>query len=297
MLPFGILCYPLLPRYAVFPSVTLCYRLLPYVTLFSPLLPFVTLCYHLFPSVTLCSPLFPCVTLCYPLFPCVTLCFLLVLCVTLCYQNANITELPHTLNINGGNIDVSFVLRSKGTLVCISTSGVFNRTSPSLLHTFVVDTVDTQLSDAIQHNSYLHQHMLRKRLQASSCLLFILDARNAVATLRICLKTVIWYKKRKNALWIICRLFGFYLQARCSWMKFVFLSQGNMDQFSMLLDHDADPSMGLDKTGRNLLHLLATMCTEHDLRRHMKIVLKKVRNTKGNLKKYISKKKRDIEQY
>ena len=70
-------------------------------------------------------------------------------------------------------------------------------------------------------------------------------------------------------------------------MKFVFLSQGNMDQFSMLLDHDADPSMGLDKTGRNLLHLLATMCTEHDLRRHMKIVLKKVRNTNGNLKIYI----------
>ena len=69
-------------------------------------------------------------------------------------------------------------------------------------------------------------------------------------------------------------------------MKFVFLSQGNMDQFSMLLDHDADPSMGLDKTGRNLLHLLATMCTEHDLRRHMKVVLKKVRNTNGNLKIY-----------
>ena len=59
----------------------------------------------------------------------------------------------------------------------------------------------------------------------------------------------------------------------------------------MLLDHDADPSMGLDKTGRNLLHLLATMCTEHDLRRHMKIVLKKVRNTNGNLKYiYIEKK-------
>ena len=69
-------------------------------------------------------------------------------------------------------------------------------------------------------------------------------------------------------------------------MRFVFLSQGNMDQFSMLLDHDADPSMGLDKTGRNLLHLLATLCTEHDLRRHMKIVLKKVRNTNGNLKIY-----------
>ncbi|XP_073244839.1 poly [ADP-ribose] polymerase tankyrase-like isoform X3 [Porites lutea] len=56
------------------------------------------------------------------------------------------------------------------------------------------------------------------------------------------------------------------------------LSEGNMDQFSMLLDHDADPSMGLDKTGRNLLHLLATMCTEHDLRRHMKIVLKKTKS-------------------
>ena len=61
-------------------------------------------------------------------------------------------------------------------------------------------------------------------------------------------------------------------------MNFVFLSQGHIDQFSMLLDHDADPSMGLDRTGRNLLHLLATKCTERELRRHMKIVLKKVRN-------------------
>ena len=50
-----------------------------------------------------------------------------------------LVELPHTLNIYGGNIDVSFVLRSKGTFVCNSSSGVFNITSPSLLHTFVVD--------------------------------------------------------------------------------------------------------------------------------------------------------------
>ena len=32
--------------------------------------------------------------------------------------NANLSELPHTLNIYGGNIDVTFVLRIKGTLVC-----------------------------------------------------------------------------------------------------------------------------------------------------------------------------------
>ena len=53
-----------------------------------------------------------------------------------------------------------------------------------------------------------------------------------------------------------------------------------MDQFSMLLDHDADPSIGLARTGRNLLHMLATECTEHDLRKYMKIVLKKVWMTK-----------------
>ena len=52
--------------------------------------------------------------------------------------------------------------------------------------------------------------------------------------------------------------------------------QGNMDQFAMLLDHDADPSIGLARSGRNLLHMLATGCTEHDLRKFMKIVLKKV---------------------
>ena len=31
--------------------------------------------------------------------------------------NANLSELPNTLNIYGGNIDVTFVLHSKGTLV------------------------------------------------------------------------------------------------------------------------------------------------------------------------------------
>ena len=57
--------------------------------------------------------------------------------------NANFSEIPHTVNIYGGNIDVSFVLSSKGTLVCNSSSSVLvlNRTSPSLLHTFVVDTL------------------------------------------------------------------------------------------------------------------------------------------------------------
>ena len=35
-------------------------------------------------------------------------------------ENANLCELPHTLNIYGGNIDVTFVLRSKGPLVCNS---------------------------------------------------------------------------------------------------------------------------------------------------------------------------------
>ena len=47
----------------------------------------------------------------------------------------------HLLRKMVGNIDVRFVLRSKGTLVCKSSSSVFNRTSPSLLHTFVVDTL------------------------------------------------------------------------------------------------------------------------------------------------------------
>ena len=39
--------------------------------------------------------------------------------------NANFRELPHTLNIYGGNIDVTFVLRSKGTLVCNLSSIVY----------------------------------------------------------------------------------------------------------------------------------------------------------------------------
>ena len=48
---------------------------------------------------------------------------------------------------------------------------VLNRTSSSLLHTFVVDTA-TQLPIAIQHtgNSFQHQHIPRKCLRASSCL-------------------------------------------------------------------------------------------------------------------------------
>ena len=38
--------------------------------------------------------------------------------------NAKVSELPHALNIYGGNIDVSFALSSKGTLVCDSSSSV-----------------------------------------------------------------------------------------------------------------------------------------------------------------------------
>ena len=40
-------------------------------------------------------------------------------------MNANLIELPHTLNRYGGNIDVTFVLRSKGTLVCNSSYIVY----------------------------------------------------------------------------------------------------------------------------------------------------------------------------
>ena len=39
--------------------------------------------------------------------------------------NATLSEPLHTLNIYGGNIDVTFVLRSKGTLVCNSFSKVY----------------------------------------------------------------------------------------------------------------------------------------------------------------------------
>ena len=48
--------------------------------------------------------------------------------------NANFSELPHTLN-TGGNINISFVLSSKGTLVCHSSSSVLvlNKTFPTLL--------------------------------------------------------------------------------------------------------------------------------------------------------------------
>ena len=57
--------------------------------------------------------------------------------------NANSSRTTHTLNTYGGTIDVRFVLSSKGTLACNSSSSVLvlNRTSPSLLHTFVVDTL------------------------------------------------------------------------------------------------------------------------------------------------------------
>ena len=51
---------------------------------------------------------------------------------------------------------------------------VLIRTFLSLLHTYVVDLLTAQLFIAIQHtgNSYLHQHIPRKRLRASSqCLL------------------------------------------------------------------------------------------------------------------------------
>ena len=47
------------------------------------------------------------------------------------------------------NIDVSFVLRSKGTLVCNSSSSVFNRTSPSLLVHLLFILYIAQLSSAI----------------------------------------------------------------------------------------------------------------------------------------------------
>ena len=33
-------------------------------------------------------------------------------------KECNLSELPRTLNIYGGNIDKTFVLRSNGTLVC-----------------------------------------------------------------------------------------------------------------------------------------------------------------------------------
>ena len=97
--------------------------------------------------------------------------------------NANFSELAHTLT-HGGNTDVSFDLSSKGAPVCNSCSSVLvpNRTSPSLLHTFVVDI----LLNFHCHSIYLHQHIPRSRLRASSCLL--LDSPNVHPQ----------FKKKKN---------------------------------------------------------------------------------------------------
>ena len=50
--------------------------------------------------------------------------------------NVNFSELPHTLNIYCGNIDVNFVLRRREAL-CITHLLAYT----SLLHTFVVDTL------------------------------------------------------------------------------------------------------------------------------------------------------------
>ena len=57
--------------------------------------------------------------------------------------NANSNRTTHTLNIYGSTTDVRFVLTSKGNLVCNSSFSVvvLNRTSPSLLHTVLVDTL------------------------------------------------------------------------------------------------------------------------------------------------------------
>ena len=41
---------------------------------------------------------------------------------TLVKGNANFSELPHFPDMYGGNIDISFGLSSKGTLVCNSSS-------------------------------------------------------------------------------------------------------------------------------------------------------------------------------
>ena len=91
-------------------------------------------------------------------------------------MNANFSELPQTPNIYGGNINVSFVLSSKGTLVCNLL--VLTRTSPSLLHTFVVDTL---LNFPLPFNVPVilsYTHIPRKRLQASSCFLNNLESIN-----------------------------------------------------------------------------------------------------------------------
>ena len=91
---------------------------------------------------------------------------------------------PRTLNIYGGNIDVSFVLSGKGTPMCYSSSSVLvdvlvpNRTSLSLLHTFVVDTL---LNFPLPFNVPVilsYTHIPRKLLQASSCFLNNLESIN-----------------------------------------------------------------------------------------------------------------------
>ena len=71
--------------------------------------------------------------------------------------------------------------------MCNSSSSVLvlNRTSPSLLHTFVAYT--THLSISIQHtgNSFLHQHIPHKRLRASSSLNYFLIIRRCGISLHV----------------------------------------------------------------------------------------------------------------
>ena len=69
----------------------------------------------------------------------------------------------------GGSIDVKFVLRSKGTLVCNSSSLTVHLRL-SYRHLLLIH-YSMQLAIPIQRtgNSYLHQNIPRKRLRASSC--------------------------------------------------------------------------------------------------------------------------------
>ena len=82
-------------------------------------------------------------------------------------MKANISEIHHTLNIYGGNIDVSFALRSKGTVVSHSSSSVCNMTSPSLLYTFIVDTLlnfPTQLDIILTYTNTSRLNAFRRLL-------------------------------------------------------------------------------------------------------------------------------------
>ena len=88
---------------------------------------------------------------------------------------------PHPLNIYGGNIDVSSVLRSKGTHVCNSSSSVFNRTSPSLLRTFVVDTL---LNFPMPFNIIL-TYINTTRIEALRCLLVEYIERVEIITYKV----------------------------------------------------------------------------------------------------------------